>query len=184
IVFYLFPDGRFVPRWTRWLALASLVTITLVALEPGGFMTPLFPVWFLGLLATLATSVAAQVYRYRRVSSPLQRQQTKWVVAGFAALLIVSLIGFGPVFIFPSLSPFQHGPLAPLYMIFILIPFSFVLPLCLLPVTIAFSMLRYRLWDLDLVINRSLVYGGLTLALAVVFLGGGFLVLLLPRRVP
>src|SRR5262249_55687226 len=106
-------------------------------------------------------------------SSPLQRQQTKWVVVGSTALLFTLLIGLVPTFIFPSLSPFQHGSLSGFYLLAFDAPLS-VFIFALLPATIAIAMLRHRLGEVDFVINRGLVYGGLTLALGVVFLGGLF----------
>ena len=72
----LFPDGRFVPRWTRWLVLYSvlLVATTLyLSLTYWGAFT----------VVTLLGAIYAQVYRYRRVSTPAERQQTKWVLFGF-----------------------------------------------------------------------------------------------------
>src|SRR5438876_605263 len=81
LFFYLFPTGRFVPGFTRWLALGWIAFWVLQTFFP---TSPLSNPWlsgvlFLGLIASL---IVLQVYRYRRVSSPLQRQQTKWVVFG------------------------------------------------------------------------------------------------------
>ena len=87
IFFYLFPDGRFVPRWTRWAAVASAVYFVPDIFFPGSLLTFLIgPIFFV----FLGSLVVAQVYRYLRVSTPEQRQQTKWVVFGFA----VALVGF------------------------------------------------------------------------------------------
>jgi hypothetical protein len=84
IFLYLFPDGRFVPRWTRWLAVATALLfvpdVFFPRSSPAALTDPLFFV-FIGSL------MVAQVYRYARVSSPAQRQQTKWVVFGFSAAL-------------------------------------------------------------------------------------------------
>src|SRR5215467_10050517 len=84
---FVFPDGHTVPRWTRWVALAWIaiqVPVPFVWLDPVKPLTPLieqltFPAFFVGL----ATAAASQVYRYRRVSTPAQRRQTKWTVFGF-----------------------------------------------------------------------------------------------------
>src|SRR5215203_4983180 len=77
---FLFPDGRFVPRWTRFLA-GFLGLGAFVALFFGGGSASDPPdslgmVIVVGLLA----GAVAQIYRYLRVSDPVQRQQTKWVV--------------------------------------------------------------------------------------------------------
>jgi hypothetical protein len=82
------PDGRFVPRWSRWFALA------LIALTVPNFFFPdsplnwgRWPGWmgFPVFATILGSGVLAQVYRYRKVSMPSQRRQTKWVVFGFVA---------------------------------------------------------------------------------------------------
>ncbi|MDP8948018.1 MAG: hypothetical protein M3N09_07975, partial [Actinomycetota bacterium] len=86
LFFYLFPDGRFVPRWTRYLAVAMIAGVISEIIFPGAplgvsnWPVPLFLVFILGWLLTGAF---AQIYRYRRVSGPVQRQQTKWVLFGF-----------------------------------------------------------------------------------------------------
>jgi hypothetical protein len=87
--FYLFPDGHFVPRWTRGLALASLAVIPAVlvyllviraaSLEAG--LSGMLPV----VLVFAVPGLLVQIYRYGRVSSAAQRQQTKWVVFGVMA---------------------------------------------------------------------------------------------------
>jgi hypothetical protein len=160
VFFYLFPNGRFVPRWTRWLALASVVYFVFDIFFPdssGAAVTdPLF-------FAFLGTLVIAQVYRYRRVSTPEQRQQTKWVVFGFA----VALLGFTAVIGLSFLPAIREaGPLG--YMAISTLIYGF---LALIPLSIGVAILRSRLYDIDVVINRALVYGLLTVTLSLVYLG-------------
>jgi hypothetical protein len=96
----LFPDGRFVPHWTRWLPLASIMILPVARFAYfrfGQFLTsPLsliaLPVWAI----TVLLAFCAQVYRYRHVSSPAQRQQTKWIVYGFGLAILLSLLSVGP----------------------------------------------------------------------------------------
>src|SRR6266705_3362415 len=110
LVFLLFPTGQFVPRWTRWIAvgcLAVLVPATFFPNNPLAQNPDALLLFYLVSLVAVATLALAQLYRYRRVSSPMQRQQTKWVVFGLA-------------------------------------------------------MPRDRLWDIDVLINRTLVYSALT----------------------
>lgn len=154
LFFYLFPDGRFVPRWTRWLS------IVIVAIEICLFFFPNAPLskWlnsfrFVEFIAILASGLLAQFYRYWRVSGPVQRQQTKWVVFGLTAA-VVGTLGVEITSLALGLT----------HVIFILIGSTFVL-LCqvLIPLTIGIAILRYRLWDINLLINRTLVYGALTL---------------------
>jgi signal transduction histidine kinase len=103
----------------------------------------------------MATVVLIQLYRYRRVSSPLERQQTKWVVFGLAVTATVDVLLSGQYLLFPVLS--SPGSLYPLAYN-VVFPF---LPL-FLPLSFGFAMLRYRLWDVDIIINRTLVYATLT----------------------
>src|SRR3712207_1379893 len=87
VLFCVFPDGRFVPRWTRWAAVVWIFYQLLAAFLPDSPISPRnWPLvidasLLLGLIGSL---VVAQIYRYRRVSTQVQRQQTKWVVFGFA----------------------------------------------------------------------------------------------------
>src|ERR687889_985798 len=84
LFFLLFPSGRFVPHWTRWLAVAFIVNQVPDVLFPELYSRSpsLEAVSFLVFLGILVSMVWSQIYRYRRVSSPTQRQQTKWVVFG------------------------------------------------------------------------------------------------------
>ena len=162
LAFILFPDGRFVPHWTRWL----FVVFSIVSVFFTNFLTAFFtvPLWLgvplvLLFFSLYAGLVIAQMYRYRYVSTLVQRQQTKWVVYGFTANIVVSGGAFLPTLIFPrSLSP----------LLFILV---FICAAFLYPFTIGVAILRYRLLDIDVLINRTLVYGILTASLALVYVG-------------
>jgi hypothetical protein len=165
LAFYTFPDGRFVPGWTRplavgWTALMVLDNFSL-SFAARAAQSVLF-----GLLgASFITSLAvAQVVRFRRLSSPAQRQQTKWVVAGtvLGLGLFVSYTVAGGLI--PSLS--APGSLYPAARLLVQIGFQFIVALA-----IGVAILRYRLWDIDLLINRALVYGALTAALTLVYFG-------------
>lgn len=159
--FLLFPDGRFVPRWTRLVAVAAVLYFVLDIFFPGSpveFATePLFLLFVLSL-------VAVQVYRYRQVSTPEQRQQTKWVVFGFG----VGLGGFAAIIAASALVPSfsQAGPLG--VMVVITLIYGFLL---LVPLSIGMAILRSRLYDIDVVINQALVYGSLTAMLVGVYVG-------------
>jgi hypothetical protein len=168
LVFYLFPDGRFVPRWTRWLALTLLAFGVPPAFFPG---SPLdWETWspWLGLpfyMGLLGSGVAAQVYRYRRVSTPSQRRQTKWVVFG----LSVALLGFIGTILLGELFSSQ---LDRAWLLDELLDDMVIsVFLLLFPVSIAVAILRSRLFDIDVLINRTLVYGTLTVLLAGVYEG-------------
>jgi hypothetical protein len=167
---YWFPNGRFVPRWTRWLILVWIASVVGGVFFPGSWLDSdtWAPVWSLPFLLLLAGScIGAQVYRYRRVAGPLERQQIKWVVWGFA-VLIACFIGYNQVFAqLPALS--APGRSAALYD---LIPGTVqLLSFLLVPLSIGYAMLRHRLYDVDIVINRTLVYGSLSLLLALLYVG-------------
>lgn len=180
IFMYVFPDGRFVPRWTRWLLIGWTLNevqvhfgLPVFAQEPfASLIALLFPV-------LLVSMIVAQLYRYRRVSTPEQRHQTKWVlfgltagIAGFAGLTsFVSLAG-GSLVVPGTLAYFlMPGSLA----YFLVVTGMFLFPL-LIPISIGIAILRSHLWDIDIIINRTLVYGSLTTLLALMYFG---LVLLL-----
>jgi hypothetical protein len=167
LVGYLFPDGRFVPRWTRWLALLVIFFVSAGTFFPA---SPLNtdnwpdPLRTLAQLMPVVAVVIAQVYRYLRVSSPVQRQQTKWVVLGILATIIY-LVALSVI---TALNPdtTQARSLG-----FLFAEASYILAFLLVPLSIAFSILRYRLWDIDLLIKRTLIYSILTGTLALIYLG-------------
>jgi signal transduction histidine kinase len=156
--FYLFPDGRFVPRWTRWLAPLWIVlqaAIIYAPLSPLSIWTWPFPLPLLVMFGFLSSLVFAQIYRYRRVSTQVQRQQTKWIVFGISLLIAEGFVVLATGAIFPSLRATGSLGYVVANTIFrILLPF--------IPVSIGIAVLRYRLWDIDPIINRTLVYAGLT----------------------
>jgi len=168
LVFCLFPSGRFVPAWMRWS-----IAVMLVGLLPLAFLAPLTLTTPLGWLVVLvfigeaAILVVVQVYRYRRVSSLLERQQTKWVVFGMAVLITLGFGGVVPTLIIPTLAD-PDSPSGSLYQLAVNTNIS-----CLgllIPLSFGFAMLRYRLWDIDVLINRTLVYGTLTVLLTGVYI--------------
>jgi hypothetical protein len=166
LFFLLFPGGRFVPRWTRWLAVAFsafLVSRDLFpdlyyrspALELISFMV------FLGIVVSITWSLA---YRYRRISSPEQRRQTKWVVFGTT----LAVAGTFPFQLPVDLSLVDGDtPLA-----LLLLRTGFAFSFLLVPLSISVAVLRSHLFDIDVLINRTLVYGSLTAMLIGLYLGG------------
>jgi signal transduction histidine kinase len=158
IVFYLFPDGRFVPRWMCWIAVAVILLEVAYAFFPTSVINPdswsetLGTVVYLGILIS---PVAAQIYRYRRDSNEIQRQQTKWAVAGLAMALlgIMVVIGIGHAL---------GASMASGSLLYIAFPSFAIVWLLVIPLSLAVAVLRYRLYDIDLIINRALVYLALT----------------------
>jgi hypothetical protein len=160
-VFYLFPDGRFVPHWTRWLAVASALLFVPDVFFPESSLAALTEPLFFIFIGSL---VLAQVYRYRRVSTPAQRQQTKWVVFGFSAALAGFLVAIFLYEFVPAIG--RSGPLGE--MVGETIVYGFLL---LIPLSIGVAILRSRLYDIDVLINRTLVYASLTALLVTVYVG-------------
>ena len=168
---YVFPDGRLVPRWTWLLAAAAVV---LVVLSPGlpedilnlpnapeGVSVLRWRATVFAWLGLWCTGVFAQVYRYRCVSGPVQRQQAKWVM--FTLSLFMAIIGLGIVI--PSL----YLSLPDVWFAAVLLTAA---PLgIVLPVSIAMAILRYRLYDIDRVISRTVAYAVLTVLLGAVYAG-------------
>ncbi len=158
---YVFPDGHFVPRWARWLALVSIAVFAPTILFPYSLLS----LWRHPLLNALVSAavfgaiVLVQAYRYKRVSDATQRQQTKWVVLG----IVAAAVGYC---MFPVLNLLQGGVLVSL-----LGYTAALLLLVLLMLSIVVAVLRYRLYDIDLIINRTLVYGTLTALLVAVYVG-------------
>ena len=169
---YTFPDGRFIPGFTRWLALGwiavSLVPIPFLGVGMvnhhwNWWLTPLYTLVRIAFYCSLALAL---LYRYRRRSTPVERQQIKWVV--FAATIVVVAVGVDNLLLnvipsyFPALGVstqlHQLVRILALYLLSVLIPLS-----------IGIAMLRYRLYDIDIIINRTLVYGALTATLASVY---------------
>jgi hypothetical protein len=164
LVFFLFPNGRFVPRWTRWVMLAYVV-LTLLFLFPD--LSSWQPLLQFGGGAFI---IFSQIYRYRRASSAVQRQQTKWVVYGLTVTIVCDLVVALPVFLLPLFFPSIVSTLfGSFYIIFF--QTSITLFTFLIPISFGVAMLRHRLWDIDIIINRTLVYGTLTALLALVYFG-------------
>lgn len=165
LFFYLFPDGRFVPRWTRWAMTIPIFALGLfflgqiypiaVPTTVGDFIWLIFAI---PMAISLVIGAFSQLYRYRHTADRVQRQQMKWVV--FAATLFISTLVFALFGL--AGGPFDWGPV--LELLFGMLTRWFI------PLAIGFSILRYRLWDIDLIINRTLVFTGLTLLVAAVYI--------------
>lgn len=168
---FLFPDGRFVPRWTRlftigWIVWMALLMLFPLSLNPWNWPALRLIVY---LLSTFGLISVAQIYRYSRISTLVQRQQTKWFVYGISTSMF-SFVIFNfdlPGILFPVLR--QPGlarglynlAILPVYMLMALLP----------PLSITVAILRYRLWEIDVIIRRTLVYSVLTTLLVLIYLG-------------
>ena len=177
---FLFPDGRFVPRWS-WLLLLPLVgwrpAIWAFVYLPDyqsmarsgdtyGFL-PQDALDLALLMALFLAGIGCQVYRYRRHSTPIQRQQTRWLLYGVISAVVVvgaytiglNALGFADAHGHQALLARLAGRTVR------------GLALLLVPITLAYSILRYRLWQIDTLINRTLIYGTLTGLLVAIYVG-------------
>jgi len=159
LMLFLFLDGRIVPYWMCVPVLVWIGVLLLVMVQPG---KPLAAgpdlLGALMLVSGLGAGVTAQVYRYLRVSNAVQRQQTKWVVCGVAVAALGFLLLVLPRAFVPTLS--QPGRAAPLYDM--ASESAAVLASLCIPASIGVAILRHRLWDIDVIINRLLAYGALS----------------------
>lgn len=154
---FLFPDGRLIPYRMR-VPVAVWVAALLVGwFLPGSSLAEPSELVAYTLVLGLSAGMAAQVYRYLRVSNAVQRQQTKWVMFGTAVAVGGQLAGI--LSDTPSVIAWL-GLSTPFYDLASVTGVS--LALLFIPLSIGAAILRYRLWDIDLVINRTLVYGALT----------------------
>jgi len=166
LFFLLFPGGRFAPRWTSAAIAVDLALTAFSILPPAhsplnanNWQLPIEGVGFIGLYLVM---IFSQIYRYVSVSNPVQRQQTKWAVFGIV-ISAVCLLGLGASFSIPALT--QQALYTPII--------NTLYPLALLPIplSIGVAILRYRLWDIDAIINKTLVYGLLTGILGALYAG-------------
>jgi len=179
----LFPNGRPpTPRW-RWVSVAAIVWATLFVLlatlsrqlntnttpdnvfdNPIGVLGKdtverLVGVWIVGLVALVVACAVALFVRYRRANDT-EREQIKWLLYACAVFLAVfvggTVSGLGGT---AGLGGYIWG-------------IFFGLSVIALPAAIGIAILRYRLYDIDILINRTLVYGSLTVALVALYFGG------------
>jgi hypothetical protein len=184
----LFPDGRLPSRRWRPLAWLSGVVIVLLGvdsvlapgeltelegvrnpfgLEGAPWLVDAQIVLLLLFVACILASAVSLILRYRHSGGEV-REQIKWIaLAGsFVGLLLSSVLGLIIVVEVMRIS----GGSTPLWLQGLL--FVMLLSFTGVPVAIGFAVLKYRLYDIDLLINRTLVYGSLTVSLAVVYFGG------------
>jgi hypothetical protein len=184
-VFLLFPDGRVLSprwRWLVWLGIAGLSVVVLgLAIRPGpidsvpnidnplGIEEAAGLARFLtegpgGLLdgGVVLAAVLSLILRIRR-SRGTQRQQMRWFV--FSVVMFVVVFGAAQILWAIVEEPESGGPANTFGFLAIMLSLIFI------PVSMGIGILRYRLYDIDVIVNKTLVYGGLTAILALAYVG-------------
>jgi hypothetical protein len=179
--FYFFPDGQAVPRRALWLVGPLVVYHMLLQAM---IVASYFRADYLGSAGTIdwrtgqglvilpvlfnfLIVLICQVYRYARVSTPTQRQQTKWFLFGFGLMGVAFSVGF--------ITRGQGGLVDDLV--------ATAVAFLALPITLAIAILRYQLWNIDIIIRKTLIYSVLTGLLALICFGGVVLVQQLTRSI-
>jgi len=176
-LFLLFPNGRLLSRRWRpvlWLILTAVALTFLWSLKPGPLdnftaatvtnpfgiegAAPLLDVigvtGSILVLASVIASVISLILRLR-LARGAERQQIKWFA--FAGAVVASVFAAGPViWSIPALADEYWTAL-------------FLLSVSTIPISAGIAILRYRLWDIDILIRRTLIYGALTVVLALVY---------------
>jgi hypothetical protein len=187
-ILLLFPDGRLPSRRWRplaWLSGAVILLLSFgVMLAPGpldnlaGVRNPFgiegadwLPVGAYAVLPLLPlcmlASASSLVLRYRR-SGGEERQQIKWIAFAASVVVVLYAIAMIASFVFPEESWTTAGSVWWLNLLTYAVLSSFTL----VPIAAGIAVLRYRLYDIDIIINRALVYGPLSAMLALIYVGG------------
>jgi hypothetical protein len=163
--FLVFPDGRFVPRWSWIIIFLSAIFVIPQILFPSA---PAFNTafWTFSPMVALLAVIAVRIYRYRNVSTPVERVQTRLVILA-GSYAVVGILGMLTV-----TAVWVPGATRSTALFNVLVDTGWYLFLFPIPISIGIAVLRYRLWDVDVLINRTLVYGSLTVTLGMVYVAG------------
>ncbi len=181
-VFYilLFPNGRLPSRrwgWLGWLTVAFMVVgVISSAFASGALMgvlgpirnplgiegfTQVYKVLLFAISPILTVAAVLSVFVRLRRATGVERQQVKWFVYAAAANVSTGTLAYVIPRVIETPVWFERVGFA-----------LYVATIPAIPVAIGIAILRYGLYDIDLLINRTLVYGSLTLMLALVYFGG------------
>jgi len=172
-----FPDGHFVPRWSL-LLLVLWTTRTIFYLIPAPYSITMWPPALNAIdeLLSYGGTIVLMIYRYVRVLSPSQQQQAKWLLFGFGGLFVLIILYDLIEYLVPgmgapdSLFQLANGTIG-------------ILTFLLLPLSVGIAILRFRLWEIDLIIRRTLIYTALSVMLVLIYLGLVFIFGALLRNV-
>jgi hypothetical protein len=117
----------------------------------------------------MLASALSLVLRFRRAGGE-ERQQVKWIAFASSVVVIVTVITMAATLLSPAAAWFAGN--TPVWLS--LMQYSAQASLTAVPIAVGFAVLKYRLYDIDIIINRALVYGPLTATLVLVYFGGLF----------
>jgi hypothetical protein len=160
---FLFPNGRWVPKWSRWACLGAIGVLVAVPdvglnlrrllVNPDSVDADARPGALFAGMAALAFPLIVQAIRYRWNASPTERQQTKWIMFGAGLMLVPVSIAIGLAVVFSR----DHPALG--WLVAVAAFAGFVIP-----IAFAIAITKYRLYDLNRLVSRTVSYavvGGL-----------------------
>ncbi len=163
VFLYVFPDGRLNAWFVRVLAVLvlgwTLMWPFVPASNPYHFAHP----WpFIAIAVLFASAVAVQLYWYAREHTTVERQQTKWIVYAITASVVGDFVTHLPWQLFPL----HRG--GDLVVLLVHQPFFVAFQLAV-PLAIGFSVLYFHLWDIDVIVSRTVLYAAVTTAAAILW---------------
>lgn len=161
LLFYLFPDGRFTPRWIGVVGIAGVgVSLIFFAGLENVLSISEDAGWFLFIFSILSIAfvgLISQAIKWRNATL-LQKQQTRLVLVALVTFISLPFLQVFSIDWFPNSA---WGHFLSLHL--------FLIGATLIPLAIGVSVLRYRLWQMDILLNRTLVYGSLTAVILLLY---------------
>ncbi|MBW4436326.1 MAG: hypothetical protein KME04_04290 [Pleurocapsa minor GSE-CHR-MK-17-07R] len=172
---FSFPDGKFAPRWSRWLVAAYTLLTMIYLIFPdfptntvyGATWRKTLELSFVTATVPFMIGIVAQVVRFRR-ASPEQRSQIKWTALGMTTMVAGTILYYAVYILFPPTALDEGIHRLELLRQLIQLVLAVIVPSACFMIAI----FRYRLWSVNNVIRRTLIYSVLTTILAVIYFGG------------
>ncbi|MGE5701613.1 MAG: GAF domain-containing sensor histidine kinase [Clostridia bacterium] len=163
VFFYVFPNGRFAPHWTKYVTMLWVFFSIGRTFLKGSWIDPFTwpPLWnFGGWIVFHIIALAAQIIRYRVYATAEEKQQIKWFVYGLASMVM----GIVLESILVNTPHLLESGTTDVVLKMILTGLA-TIGTIMVPVSIGVAIQRYRLWDIDHVINRTLVYASTSIGI-------------------